>query len=112
VHEEDAAFPHEVDHVISRQHGGQHNKDNLAYACMLCNRLKGTNLSSLDRAGALVRLYNPRSDVWRDHFRLDGAVIQPLTTEAEATARLLRFNLAERVRERAVFQKLGRYPRE
>ncbi len=34
---------------------------------------------------------------WSEHFRLDGAVIQPLTAEAEATARLLRFNAAERV---------------
>ncbi|MGA2136486.1 MAG: HNH endonuclease signature motif containing protein [Bryobacteraceae bacterium] len=38
IHEDDAAFSHEVDHVIGRQHGGRTVADNLAYSCMVCNR--------------------------------------------------------------------------
>jgi hypothetical protein len=110
VHEDDAAFSHEVDHVVSRQHGGETSADNLAYACMICNRFKGPNVSSVDRSGGIVPLFNPRSQCWADHFRLAGAVIQPITPTGEATAKLLRLNAAERVVERTVLQRLSRYP--
>jgi hypothetical protein len=111
IHEDDAAFAHEVDHVLSRQHGGDTSSENLAYACMICNRLMGTNVGSVDALGSIVRLFNPRTDRWQDHFRLDGAILMPMTPAAEATARLLRLNAAERVIERSVLQRLGRYPR-
>jgi HNH endonuclease len=110
IHEVDTAFAHEVDHVISRQHGGETSADNLAYSCMICNRFKGTNIGSLNAAGSVVRLYSPRSDRWEENFRLRGAVIEPLTGSAEATVKLLRMNAAERVVERSVLQLLGRYP--
>ncbi len=111
LHETDAAFTHQVDHILSRKHGGGSSADNLAYACTICTRLKGSDIASIDRSGRLVRLFNPRSADWTQHFDLDGAVIQPLTTATEATARLLRFNAAERVTERHLLQQLGRYPR-
>jgi hypothetical protein len=66
IHEHDAAFGHEVDHVISRQHGGLSESDNLAFACLLFNRIKGTNLASINPAGgALVRLFNPQGSMAR-----------------------------------------------
>ena len=111
IHEDDAAFPHEVDHIISRQDGGTTTSDNLAFACMICNRYKDTNLGSLSEAGTIVRLFNPRSEQWNDHFRLDGAIIQPVTHTGDVTARLLRLNTSERVIERGILQRLGRYPR-
>jgi 5-methylcytosine-specific restriction endonuclease McrA len=39
--QEDAGLPHEIDHVISRKHGGTSEAENLAFACYLCNRYKG-----------------------------------------------------------------------
>jgi hypothetical protein len=41
---------------------------------MLCNRYKGTNISSL-LSGVITRLFNPRLERWSDHFALKGAVI-------------------------------------
>jgi hypothetical protein len=111
IHEDDVAFSHEADHVVSRQHGGATTADNLAYACMICNRLKGANIGSVTQSGGVVRLFHPRLDRWVDHFRLGGAVIEPLTDIGEATARLLRFNTVERVTERAALRRLSRYPR-
>ena len=111
IAEDDAAFSHEVDHVVSRQHAGETSPENLAYACMICNRYKGTNVAALDASGAVVRLFHPRLDRWEDHFHLKGAVVEPLTPTGEATARLLRINAAERVIERQALQRLGRYPR-
>ena len=37
----------EVDHIISFKHGGSSDADNLAYACALCNRAKGSDVGSI-----------------------------------------------------------------
>jgi 5-methylcytosine-specific restriction endonuclease McrA len=57
-----SAFEHEPDHIIPTQHGGKTKADNLALACLRCNRRKGPNVGSFDpETGALVPFYNPRS---------------------------------------------------
>ncbi|MDE3091297.1 MAG: HNH endonuclease [Chloroflexota bacterium] len=106
-----SAFPHEPDHIIPLQHGGETDAENLALACLRCNRHKGPNLGSLDpETGALVPFYNPRVDVWQDHFRLEGALIQPLTPQARVTVRILRLNDSPRVEERERLIALELYP--
>jgi len=105
-----AGFPHEVDHIVSRKYGGSPEPDSLAYCCMVCNRNKGSDIASRAQSGRLVRLFNPRTDAWSDHFLLNGSVIEPRTSIGEVTARLLRLNAAERVTERRLLQSLGRYP--
>jgi hypothetical protein len=110
IHQDLGGFPHQIDHIVSRKHGGASRLGNLAYACVLCNRYKGTDIAGIDRSGQLVRLFDPRRDVWYEHFKIDGATIQPLTPTGEATARLLRLNAAERVVERRLLQDLGLYP--
>ena len=61
IHENDAGFPHQVDHILSRKHGGSFTSDNLAYACVVCNRHKGSDVASIDpRTGEIVPLFNPR----------------------------------------------------
>ena len=61
-------LPHEPDHIVATQHGGQTALDNLAYTCFRCNRFKGPNLTSLDPdTGAITPLFNPRLDHWRQH---------------------------------------------
>jgi len=109
VHEDNAGFPHQIDHIISRKHGGSSGIGNLAYACILCNRYKGTDIASIDRSGRPIRLFDPRREPWDEHFKLDGPIIQPLTPIGEVTARMLRLNAAERVIERRLFQALGSY---
>src|SRR5207253_2680342 len=49
LHEDDALVPHQPDHIIATQHGGQPSMDNLALACCDCNLLKGPNLISGSR---------------------------------------------------------------
>jgi hypothetical protein len=102
----------EVDHVISRKHGGLNDSANLAYSCERCNRSKGTDVGSMvGEQKRFVRLFNPRIDLWSQHFRLVGARIDPLTEIGEATVRVLRFNLPDRVLQRRALQQVGRYPR-
>ncbi len=108
----DAGFPHEIDHVISRKHGGTSDPENLALACYLCNRYKGSDVASLHPATCeIVRLYNPRKDRWEIHFRIIGPVVEPLTGIGAATAQLLRLNVTDRVAERQLLQSLNRYPK-
>jgi hypothetical protein len=111
IHEEDAFFGCEVDHIISEKHGGQTEADNLAYACAFCNRSKGSDVGSIVRqTGAFVRFFNPRTDLWADHFALDGVTIMTLSDMGEVTAQILDFNNGERLLERQTLQTLGRYP--
>ncbi|MBA3784121.1 MAG: HNH endonuclease, partial [Acidobacteria bacterium] len=60
----------------------------------------------------LVRFYNPRIDRWREHFRLNGVVIESLTDIGEATIRILQMNHDDQILERQVLSRRGRYPSE
>ena len=108
----DAGLPHEIDHVISRKHGGTDDLENLAFACYLCNRYKGSDIASIQPAtDELVRLFHPRQDRWPEHFRIVGPIIEPLTKIGVATSQLLRLNVTDRVVERQLLQSLSRYPK-
>jgi hypothetical protein len=92
---------HEVDHIVAEKHGGETSAQNLALSCTLCNRRKGSDLSSLDpQTGDMVPLFHPRKHHWTDHFRFNGARIEPLTAIGRATVRLLGLDSAERQAER------------
>ncbi len=104
-------YPHEVDHVIPEKHGGATELSNLALACWRCNRHKGTDLTSIDpETGAITPLFNPRTQQWHEHFRLRGAIIEPLTPEGRVTVILLQLNRPDRVEERTVLLAKGHYP--
>ncbi|MBD2579109.1 HNH endonuclease signature motif containing protein [Oscillatoria sp. FACHB-1406] len=94
-------FAFEMEHIIAEKHGGLSIAENLALACTYCNRFKGTDLGSLDPdTKKLTPFYNPRLQQWSNHFRLDGAIITPLTPEGRVTVKILQFNLSERIIER------------
>jgi hypothetical protein len=111
IHENDTHLGCEVDHIVSEKHGGQTVPENLAYACFYCNRHKGSDVASIDSlSGEVVRLFNPRKDKWSEHFRLQGGRIEWKGPIGEATARLLGFNLLERILERELLRVEGKYP--
>jgi len=49
IHEDDAFFGCEVDHIISEKHDGQTEAENLAFACAFCNRSKGSDVGSVEK---------------------------------------------------------------
>ena len=101
----------EVEHIIAEKHGGATTADNLALACPYCNRFKGTDLGSLDpETGQLTPFFNPRTQRWADHFRLDGARVVPLTPEGRVTVAILQLDHPDRVMERQRLIKAGKYP--
>lgn len=111
IPEAGAFFAHQPDHVIPAQHRGPTDLANLALACIQCNRFKGPNLASVDpETNRIVPLFNPRTDLWFQHFRTDGGRIIPLTPSARATAALLVFDDPEREAVRHTLWLAGHYP--
>ena len=97
-------YPHEVDHVIALKHQGETTADNLAYACWRCNRFKGSDLGSFDPdTGEFAFLFNPRTQVWIEHFTLTAGQIVGRSPEGRTTAVLLKLNSPERIQERLRF---------
>lgn len=117
----------EPDAVTGR--GPQHI-DNFACACATCNRAKADKLTEMVR-DVPIRLFNPRQDVWPEHFRfLDTYLyIVGLTHVGRATLLALELNLPvsrlrrssplalaelrpDRLADRHTAILLGRYPPE
>lgn len=97
-----------LEHIRARCHGGSSSRSNLAWACARCNERKGTNLSGVDPdTNRVVRLFNPRRDVWAKHFVWEGLRIRELTATGRATAWLLDFNSDERLKLRQGLRMLG-----
>ena len=97
------SLPHELEHVLSRQHGGGDELENLALACRPCNNAKGPNVCSVDDVSReIVRLFDPRRQAWADHFRQDDDRIVGLTPIGRATVLLLGMNEGHRRRVRPV----------
>lgn len=109
--EREALHPHQIDHIIPRQHGGVDTEDNLALCCVTCNRYKGPNLATLDQeTGVLVGFFHPRKHTWETHFRLENGKMIGLTSEGKATVFIFRLNDNVRVEQRQKLTLHGRYP--
>jgi hypothetical protein len=103
IHEDDTEFGCEVDHIISEKHLGKTVLDNLALACFFCNRNKGSDLGSIRSTDdpVFIRFFNPRTDVWTDHFEDDSnRRILPKSDIGQVTARIFGFNAENRLLER------------
>ena len=111
--QQDSSFTFHIEHVIAEKHGGETDENNLCLSCPECNIYKGSDIASLDRVTGipiLTLLFNPRRQRWDDHFRLNGALIEPLTPEGRVTVNTLQMNRPEAIAEREIFLKLGTYP--
>ena len=111
LHPRDAWFGHQIDPVISRQHGGGMVFANLALACLDCHLAKVSNLEPLtSRSGNLIPFFNPRRDRWSEHFNLNGHRIEPISDTGSVTCRILGFNASRRLMERRALFLKERYP--
>jgi hypothetical protein len=103
-------LPFHVEHIVAKQHGGSEHAENLAWSCDRCNAFKGPNLSSIDpESGAVVPLFHPRRQTWRDHFTIQDAQIEGLTPTGRATVRLLQMNATRRIEIRRVLIEEGSF---
>lgn len=82
-----------IDHVVPQVEGGPTTEGNLALACVSCSLRKGAKRIAVDpESGASVPLFNPRTQVWAEHFRWHGEVVVALTDTGRATMALLALN--------------------
>jgi len=103
----------ELDHLIPESLGGLTEEENLRLACSLCNDYKSARIAALDTlTGSIVRLFNPRHDVWDHHFRwtVDGELILALTPSGRATVSALNLNRASLVFARRAWVAVGWHP--
>jgi hypothetical protein len=81
IHESDMYYPHEAD------------------------------LASVDPTSKkVVFLFHPREQRWNRHFRLNGGLIEGITSSGRATVALLHLNDPERVAYRLGLVDIGHYP--
>ena len=101
-HQDDSPLlPLHVEHVVPRKHGGSDSIDNLALACADCNLRKGPNLTGIDPdTTAVTRLFNPRLDSWKNHFRWTGVDLVGLTAVGRTTIRVSALNADDRLEVR------------
>src|SRR5438477_3715332 len=59
-----------IEHILPRAQGGSDALRNRALACATCNLAKADRTVGFDpRRESEVALFNPRTQVWKDHFR-------------------------------------------
>lgn len=106
-------FPFEVEHVVPTSRGGADDPANFALSCRACNVRKGDCVSRADdQTGEEIRLFDPRSDRWSDHFGFDPdtAELLPLTAVARVTIAQLDLNHPFQLAARQVWVQLRLYP--
>lgn len=112
ISEANAFYSFQVDHIISLKHGGKTEQENLALACSICNRNKGTDLGTIIEGNdSLIPFFNPRKEIWDHHFEVEkSGEILPLTSIGKATIQILGFNHPDSVLERKLLIITGEFP--
>ena len=111
IHQTFSIYSHEIDHAVAIKHRGKTTFENLVLACLPCNRHKGTDLTSIDTVtGEITPLFNPRVQIWNDHFELQNGYILGLTDIGRTTISLLQFNEPNRLQLRQMLASQGLYP--
>ena len=102
-----------IEHVIPRVRGGVSDSSNLALACPSCNLHKADRVSSQPNASTVaIVFFNPRSDVWADHFEWDDYTLIGKTEVGRVTIQALDLNQERRIKIRRAEQLFGLFPPE
>lgn len=101
-----------VDHVFPRSAGGRTSIENLALACVSCSLRKAARLRALDsQSEMLVPLFDPRRDLWEDHFQfLSNWTVAGKTPIGRATIEALLLNRPTIIAIRRKLAKQGMFP--
>lgn len=119
VHESDftAAATFESDHIrpkslFAPDDPARDDPANLAYSCPRCNRSKGGAMAAANpETGFQERLFNPRRDMWCEHFtHTPAGLIIGTSDPGRATMDRLKFNLPDRVRNRLDLLRRDKWP--
>jgi hypothetical protein len=100
-----------IDHITPVAAGGPTTADNLALACVACSLHKAAKQKARDPdTNELVNIFNPRQELWDEHFRWDDVTIGALTPVGRATVAALKMNRLMMLSIRQEEVLLGRHP--
>lgn len=111
--QEDIVVDLEVEHIFPTSKGGLSTLENLCYSCGSCNRFKSDFTHAVDpETSEDVSLYNPRTQLWHDHFMWseDGLIIIGLTSVGRATIKRLNMNKSGYINARRYWVAAGWHP--
>jgi len=106
-------YPLHVEHIIPEAADGSSAEDNLWLACLLCNNHKGSQTHAKDPIMQTeVPLFNPRTQVWTEHFAWteNGMQIVGTTAIGRATIQALKLNIPVRIHARRHWVSAGWHP--
>ena len=104
-------LPHEIDHIRAKKHHGGHSLENTCVACAHCNAAKGPNAAGYDpETDELVPLFNPRQEMWTEHFSWNGPELVGKSAVGRATIDVLNINDPICVEQRRYLNKAGLMP--
>lgn len=90
-----SSAPLSIDHIQPQSLGGSNDLNNLALACRRCNERRYNFTTGVDpETGEEVPLFNPRQQIWSDHFlwSADALKIIGITPSGRATCNRLDLN--------------------
>jgi hypothetical protein len=103
----------EIDHIVPEGADGLTIETNLCLTCHACNSFKQDFQTGNDpEDGNRYPLFNPRTQLWPDHFRWseDGLYIIGLTSIGRATISRLRMNRDGIIASRRLWVQAGWHP--
>ncbi|MCE7929645.1 MAG: HNH endonuclease [Chloroflexi bacterium CFX7] len=103
----------EIDHIVPESRGGTSDESNLWLACPLCNGAKADRTEAPDpETGEAVALFDPRREVWSEHFSWspDGTMVVGRTASGRATVAALKVNIDDMVATRRLWVAAGWHP--
>ena len=100
-----------IDHVTPVTAGGLTDAGNLALSWVSCSLRKGSRQRAVDpHTGQQVSLFNPRQDIWSEHFEWRRVRLIGLTPTGRATIEALCLNRPLILEIRKEEDALGRFP--
>ena len=104
---------HHLDHVIPESLGGTDDVENMALAYPTCNYPKANHLLGMDEQGLDgPPLFNPRKDLWDEHFDFEHTTLQLVGKTAEGTGTVIRLRMNDtmQIEARRHWVELELYP--
>lgn len=102
-----------VDHIIPLSYNGVNDETNLCCACVRCNANKRKHLTGIDPETSVeLSLFNPRNQIWFDHFfwNEENILIIAQTPIGRATLSRLQLNRLTSVKARPFWLRMGWLP--
>lgn len=108
-----SGIPLTIEHLIPVALGGSDQEANLWLSCRLCNEAKAVQINATDdESDTVVALFNPRTQLWSEHFKWDQSQTRMigLTASGRATIVALQLNDEFRIKSRAIWVEANLHP--